>query len=117
MAKSSSDRNTIDLFSKTRGRPKTRPLTRKDQLKTNKRNQRLKEKKQGLKRVEITLESESLEMLDQLCELESIKRADWIIQQIALTHAKPKIKKQLKEAQDSKEASKPTPDKSELIPN
>lgn len=97
MAKSYSDRNTIDLFSKTRGRPKTRPLTRKDQLKTNKRNQRLKEKKQGLKRVEITLDVETLNMLDLLCELDNLKRADWIASQIELMHAKPKVKKRLKE--------------------
>ena len=108
MAKSSSDRNTIDLFSKTRGRPKTRPLTRKDQLKTNKRNQRLKEKKQGLKRVEITLESNVLEMLDQLCELEGIKRAEWIVQQVSLAHSKPKAKKQLKVTQEQAENTKPT---------
>jgi len=106
MAKSYSDRNTIDLFSKTRGRPKTRPLTRKDQLKTNKRNQRLKEKKLGIKRVEITLEAETLEMLDQLCELDSIKRADWIASQVALMHAKPKTKKRLGEAQESKEETR-----------
>lgn len=100
MAKSSSDRNTIDLFSKTRGRPKTRPLNRKDQLKTNKRNQRLKEKKQGLKRVEITLDTETLSMLDQLCEFDNLKRADWIAGQVALMHAKPKVKKRLKEASE-----------------
>lgn len=101
MAKSYSDRNTIDLFSKTRGRPKTRPLTRKDQLKTNKRNQRIKEKNLGLKRVEITLEAETLELLDQLCELDNIKRADWITSQVALMHAKPKVKKRLEEMQEA----------------
>lgn len=103
MAKSSSDRNTIDLFSKTRGRPKTRPLTRKDQLKANKRNQRLKEKKQGLKRVEITLENDVLEKLDQLCEQEGIKRADWIMQQVSLMHAKPKTKKVKKQPKPEEE--------------
>lgn len=101
MAKSYSDRNTIDLFSKTRGRPKTRPLTRKDQLKTNKRNQRLKERNLGLKRVEITLETETLELLDQLCELDNVKRADWIASQVALMHAKPKVKKRLEEMQEA----------------
>ena len=110
MAKSSSDRNTIDLFSKTRGRPKTRPLTRKDQLKTNKRNQRLKEKKQGLKRVEITLENDVLEMLDQLCEQEGMKRAEWIAQQVALAHAKPKAKKRPKTSINTAETIKPTSD-------
>ncbi|MCZ2720532.1 hypothetical protein O1D97_02430 [Marinomonas sp. 15G1-11] len=44
MAKSSSDRNTIDLFGKTRGRPVTQPLPRKEQLKKNKQIQRAKEK-------------------------------------------------------------------------
>lgn len=110
MAKSSSDRNTIDLFSKTRGRPKTRPLTRKDQLKTNKRNQRLKEKQQGLKRVEITLESNVLEMLDQLCEQEGMKRAEWIVQQVTLAQAKPKAKKRPPATKKAVEIIKPTSD-------
>lgn len=78
MAKSSSDRNTIDLFSKTRGRPRTQILSRQEQLKVSKKVQRIKQKQQGLKRVEVILSKETIEKLDQLCEIEGVKRADWI---------------------------------------
>ncbi|MCB5161379.1 LexA regulated protein [Marinomonas algarum] len=82
MAKASSDRNTIDLFGKSPGRPRTQPLTRKDQLKINKRAQRQKEKAQGLKRLELIIEQELVEKLDLLCEQSGLKRAEWISQQI-----------------------------------
>ncbi|TYL48234.1 LexA regulated protein [Marinomonas sp. IMCC 4694] len=82
MAKASSDRNTIDLFGTTPGRPRTQPLTRKDQLKINKRAQRVKEKAQGLKRLELIVEQEVLDKLDQLCEKNGLKRAEWLTQQI-----------------------------------
>lgn len=82
MAKASSDRNTIDLFGKSPGRPRTQPLTRKDQLKVNKRVQREKEKAQGLKRLELIIEQEVLDKLDQLCEKNGLKRAEWLTQQI-----------------------------------
>ncbi|WP_191603009.1 LexA regulated protein [Marinomonas algicola] len=90
MAKSSSDRNTIDLFGKTRGRPVTQPLSRKDQLKKNKKIQREKDKKQGLKRLEITLDQETVEKLDALCLEQDIKRAEWLTMQIALAFSKQK---------------------------
>ncbi|MBD5770169.1 LexA regulated protein [Marinomonas colpomeniae] len=82
MAKSSSDRNTIDLFGKSAGRPRTQALTRKDQLKVNKRVQREKERAQGLKRLELIIEQETLDKLDQLCEKNGLKRAEWLTQQI-----------------------------------
>ena len=82
MAKSSSDRNTIDLFGKSAGRPRTQALTRKDQLKVNKRVQREKEKAQGFKRLEFVIEQEILDKLDQLCEKNGLKRAEWLTQQI-----------------------------------
>lgn len=90
MAKSSSDRNTIDLFGKTRGRPITQPLPRKEQVKNNKRAQRAKDKKLGLKRLEITLDQESVDKLDVLCEDQDIKRAEWLTMQIALLYSKHK---------------------------
>lgn len=82
MAKSSSDRNTIDLFGKSAGRPRTQALTRKDQLKINKRTQREKEKAQGFKRLELVIEQDVLDKLDQLCEKNGLKRAEWLTQQI-----------------------------------
>jgi hypothetical protein len=90
MAKASSDRNTIDLFGKSPGRPRSQPLTRKDQLKINKRAQREKEKAQGLKRLELLIEQEVLEKLDQLCDLKGLKRAEWLTLQVnsSLTNIK-----------------------------
>ncbi|MGO2232492.1 LexA regulated protein [Marinomonas sp. UCMA 3892] len=90
MAKASSDRNTIDLFGKSPGRPRTQPLTRKDQLKINKRAQREKEKAQGLKRLELIIEQDIIEKLDKLCEMNGLKRAEWLTQQINKSLDKPK---------------------------
>jgi len=90
MAKASSDRNTIDLFGKAPGRPRTQPLTRKDQLKLNKRAQREKEKALGLKRLELIVEQDTIDKLDQLCELNGLKRAEWLTLQINKSLAKPK---------------------------
>lgn len=82
MAKSSSDRNTIDIFGKPIGRPRTQTLNRKDQLKANKRVQRQKEKAQGLKRLELTIDEDSIHALDALCESSGLKRSEWLTQQI-----------------------------------
>ena len=90
MAKASSDRNTIDLFGKSPGRPRTQPLTRKDQLKINKRAQREKEKAQGLKRLELVIEQDIIDKLDKLCEMNGIKRAEWLTQQVNKSLAKSK---------------------------
>lgn len=91
MAKASSDRNTIDLFGKDRGRPRTHPLPRKDQLKVNKRVQRQKEKSLGMKRVELVLDEDTVKKLDMLCDMSGIKRADWITMQVALAFNKAKV--------------------------
>ena len=57
MAKASVDRTTIDLFEneKQRGRPKSSPYSREQQLRINKKNQLTSEKQAGLKRVEVKL--------------------------------------------------------------
>lgn len=91
MAKASSDRNTIDLFGTVRGRPRTHPLPRKDQLKANKRAQREKEKSLGMKRVELIVDEDTVKKLDMLCELSGIKRADWLTMQVALAYNKSKV--------------------------
>jgi hypothetical protein len=78
MAKASSDRNTIDLFGRSPGRPRSKTLSRKDQLKFNKRQQREKEKTLGLKRLELVIDQETINKLDQLCEAQDIKRSEWI---------------------------------------
>lgn len=93
MAKSSADRNTIDLFGASRGRPRSQPLSRKDQLKRNKRLQREKEKALGLKRLELVVDEETIAKLDQLCELNDVKRSEWLTMQIALSFSKSKTSK------------------------
>jgi len=57
MAKASVDRTTIDLFEneKQRGRPKSSPYSREQQLRINKKNQLTRDKQAGLKRVEVKL--------------------------------------------------------------
>ncbi|MCV2402382.1 LexA regulated protein [Marinomonas sp. C2222] len=93
MAKSSADRNTIDLFNRTPGRPRTRALSRQEQVKLNKRAQREKEKAQGLKRLELKVDQEIIEKLDQLCELNDLKRAEWLSLQITKSFSKSSAKK------------------------
>ena len=69
MAKENLDRTTIDLFAeeKRAGRPKTNPLSRKEQLKHNKRNQLSRDKANGLKRIELKVEQDLFDMLNKVC--------------------------------------------------
>ncbi|TDO98793.1 LexA regulated protein [Marinomonas balearica] len=106
MAKASSDRNTIDLFGQTRGRPKTHPLSRKDQLKLNKRLQREKDKAAGFKRLEIVLDDETIQKLDALCDLNELKRAEWLTMQVALAYSKSKFKKEIPSSEKKQKVTK-----------
>ena len=80
MAKASNDRITIDLFAdqKSRGRPKTNPLSRKDQLLINKRNQIKRDKAKGLKRIELKVESELFNVLNHLAAEHNLSRSQII---------------------------------------
>jgi len=86
MAKASNDRITIDLFAdqKSRGRPKTNPLSRKDQLLINKRNQIKRDKAKGLKRIELKVESELFNVLNDLAAEHNLSRSQ-IIESILMT--------------------------------
>ncbi|WP_298444433.1 LexA regulated protein [uncultured Ferrimonas sp.] len=61
MAVEKSDRTTLDMFAteKRRGRPRTNPMSREQQLRINKRNQMQRDKSNGLKRIEFKV-SEAL---------------------------------------------------------
>jgi hypothetical protein len=73
------DRTTIDMFSRPeRGRPKTSPYDRNTQLKLSKRLQRNRDKHQGMRRVEVKLNSDVVEVLDHLVSELGISRADVI---------------------------------------
>jgi len=80
MAKENTDRTTIDLFADERrpGRPKTNPLTRDEQLHINKRNQLKRDKVRGLKRVELKMNSDAVDVLNQLAFERNISRSELI---------------------------------------
>ena len=80
MAKESSDRTTIDLFAEEKrpGRPKSNPLSRKEQLKLNKRNQLLRDKTNGLKRIELKVEQDLFDALNMKAKSADMTRSDYL---------------------------------------
>jgi len=80
MAKASNDRITIDLFAneKNPGRPKTNPLSRKDQLLVNKRNQIKRDKAKGRKRIELKVDEALFDTLNVLAETQNMSRGQLI---------------------------------------
>lgn len=85
MAKEQTDRTTLDLFADERrpGRPKTNPLSRDEQLRINKRNQLRRDKVKGLRRVELKINEEAVEILNRLAQEQNISRSE-LIEQILL---------------------------------
>lgn len=85
MAKEQTDRTTLDLFADERrpGRPKTNPLSRDEQLRINKRNQLRRDRVKGLRRVELKINEEAVEMLNRLAQEQNISRSE-LIEQILL---------------------------------
>ena len=80
MAKEQADRTTFDLFAseKRRGRPRSNPLSRSQQLKVNKRNQILRDKAKGLKRIELKVSQELYDVLNEKALEENLSRAQLI---------------------------------------
>jgi macrodomain Ter protein organizer (MatP/YcbG family) len=80
MAKETTDRTTLDLFSasKQRGRPKTSLLSREQQLRANKKNQLRRDKQKGLKRVEIKLELDIYDKANELAEDAGLSRSEFL---------------------------------------
>ncbi len=78
MAKATIDRTTIDLFAneRQRGRPKSSPYSREQQIRINKKNQLTRDKQAGLKRVEIKLRKESYEQATKIAEDRGISRSE-----------------------------------------
>ena len=73
------DRTTIDMFTRPeRGRPKSSPHDRSTQLKLSKRLQRHRDKHKGLRRVEVKLNSDIVEILDRLVTEMDVSRAEVI---------------------------------------
>ncbi|SLM63850.1 MULTISPECIES: LexA regulated protein [Dickeya] len=84
MAKEQTDRTTLDLFANERrpGRPKTSPLSRDEQLRINKRNQLRRDRVRGLRRVELKINSEAVDILNALAEKQNISRSELIEQML-----------------------------------
>ncbi|NVK24503.1 MAG: LexA regulated protein [Gammaproteobacteria bacterium] len=84
MAKVSVDRTTIDLFAtdKQRGRPKSSPYSREQQLRINKKNQLMRDKQAGLKRVEIKLHRDSYDKASEVALEKGISRSELLAQLI-----------------------------------
>ncbi|MGI2258271.1 LexA regulated protein [Shewanella sp. GXUN23E] len=80
MAKEATDRTTIDLFAneRRRGRPRTNPLPREQQLKVNKRNQIQRDKAKGLKRIELKVSQELYDALNREALESNISRSQLI---------------------------------------
>jgi hypothetical protein len=73
------DRTTIDMFTRPeRGRPKTSPYDRNTQLKLSKRLQRNRDKNKGMRRIEVKLNLEVIEVLDALAAELGLSRAEVI---------------------------------------
>ncbi|GIU06278.1 MULTISPECIES: LexA regulated protein [Shewanella] len=80
MAKETSDRTTIDLFAteKRRGRPRSNPLPRDQQLKINKRNQIQRDRANGLKRIELKVSQDLYDALNEQAMASNISRSQLI---------------------------------------
>lgn len=80
MAKETTDRTTIDLFDneKRRGRPRSNPLSREQQLKINKRNQIQRDRANGLKRIELKVSQDLYDALNKRALNSNISRSQLI---------------------------------------
>ncbi|HBO39165.1 MAG TPA: LexA regulated protein [Pasteurellaceae bacterium] len=80
MAKQDADCITLDLFANVAkvGRPKTNPLSRKQQIRINKRNQLKRDKFSGLKRIELKLHTSLIQQLEDLASTLEVSRAELI---------------------------------------
>lgn len=87
MAKQNTDRTTIDLFTneKRAGRPKTNPLSRKEQLRVNKRNQLRRDRQKGLKRIELKVGNDLFSALNTLASEQGLSRSE-LIEQVLIEH-------------------------------
>ncbi|BDY05722.1 MULTISPECIES: LexA regulated protein [Ferrimonas] len=80
MAVEKTDRTTMDLFAteRRRGRPKTNPLPRKEQLRVNKRNQIQRDRSQGLKRIELKVSDALYNALNEQAMTDNVSRSQLI---------------------------------------
>ncbi|MFT6190126.1 MAG: hypothetical protein ACJAZ6_001961 [Oleispira sp.] len=101
------DRTTIDMFTRPeRGRPKTSPYDRSTQLKLSKRLQRNRDKHKGMRRIEVKLNLEVVDVLDALVAELGMSRAEVIENSLlALLRQGPDALQDLGALQDSEDSS------------
>lgn len=101
------DRTTIDMFTRPeRGRPKTSPYDRSTQLKLSKRLQRNRDKHKGMRRIEVKLNLEVVDVLDALVAELGMSRAEVIENSLlSLLRQGPEVLKDLGVLQDSENSS------------
>lgn len=80
MAKQDADCITLDLFATVPkvGRPRTNPLSREQQIRINKRNQLNRDRRSGLKRVELKLHAKLVEQLEAKAAEQEMSRGQLI---------------------------------------
>jgi len=60
------DRTTIDMFrERQKGRPRSNPYPRDVQLRINKREQRMRDKSNGMRRMEVKMPKDLVDRLDE----------------------------------------------------
>ena len=73
------DRTTIDMFTpKSKGRPRSNPYPREVQLRINKREQRLRDKDKGMRRMEVKMPKELVDHLDDYAKDRQCTRAELV---------------------------------------
>ncbi|MGM0524591.1 MAG: LexA regulated protein [Pseudomonadota bacterium] len=80
MAKENNDKVTIDLFVEQprRGRPRTNPLPRDEQLRINKRRQLQRDRQQGKKRLELKTDQQLHQQLTALADQLDCSRGELV---------------------------------------
>lgn len=88
------DRTTIDMFREAqKGRPRSNPYPREIQIRINKRVQRLRDKHNGMRRMEVKMPRELVDQLDEYAKQQECTRTE--IVELCITEWFEMMKKEL----------------------
>lgn len=75
------DRTTIDMFNeRQKGRPRSNPYPREVQIRVNKRFQRMRDKDNGMRRMEVKMPHDLVEKLDEFASYFECTRTEVVEQ-------------------------------------